>query len=261
MSEIPKKKVDDANKEILKYSLLAMGSSLVPGKEFDPLVDSALQYKMIVELEDIYEVKNGITIQKFVSVIIDNFAWKVVGSKITGFTKYLPPPFNTAAALQVAWDFVTTFAIGHTFRKVFEHAHKNNIEPNMSNIADLVLESLIEGKEYFIRNFTTILGMSKITLEKLDIDIDKVAADGKKIFDSQDELTKEFHEIIAATKKAVHDLGSTQADFDKTMDELVKKNDTPSIEMLEAELNIRELNGEDVGDLRTFLNNLKNIAS
>lgn len=259
MTEVPKELQSEANSEILKYSLMAMGSSLIPGKEFDPMVDSLLQYQMIQKLQDIYEIKNKITLKKFAAVIIDNLAWKVVGSKLTGLLKYLPPPFNSAAALQIAWDFVTTFAIGHAFRKVFEVAYRKGVDPDMSNISSLVMESIIESGKYFVRNFTTILGMSKITLEKVDIDIDEMVKRGKEIFDGQDVLAAKFQKLVEETKSDVTKLSMEQADFDLVMAELANKIDTASIEMLETEINLRELNGEQVQGLRAFLKILKNL--
>lgn len=258
MKEIPANMRAAANTEILKYSFFAAGSSLIPGKDFDPMADSLLQYQMISKLEDIYQIDETITPKKFFGVIIDNLAWKVIGSKITGALKFLPPPFNTAAFIQIVWDFVTTFAIGHAFRKLFEIAYKNEIKPDMSNIGPLVAESFREAIQYLINNFTEIIGFSKITLEKVDIDIDQVVKEGQAIFAGEEKLIREFEKMVDATKKAVSKLGLTQEDFDQKMKELAQKIGKPSIEMLEAELNLRELNGEDISELREYLTFIKN---
>lgn len=258
MKEIPKTKRDAANSEILKYSCIAAGSSLIPGKGLDPFADSILQYQMISKLEEIYEIDETITAKKFLAVIIDNLSWKMIGDKIIGALKFLPPPFNSAAFIQIVWDFVTTFTIGHAFRKLYETAYKNEVNPDLSSIASLVAESFSEAVQYFISNFTEIIGFSKITLEIVDIDIDQVVKEGQAIFAGEEKLIREFKKMVDATKKAVSELGFTQEEFDQKMKELAQKIGKPSIEMLEAELNIREINGEDTSELREYLTFLKN---
>lgn len=250
-------KSEAADNIILKYSLYASSSSLIPGLLFDDLADTAIQYKMIEELKKIYGIKTSMDFGNFVSIVVDNLAWKVVGDQIlkilNGFS--LATANVLGSLIQMAWDFITTMVIGFVFKKLYEHPELFGKDGNI-NYTILFQECLPQAIQYFKDNILTILGLGKITLVKYEKEIVGIVEEVKNVNTAYDQNVEMWKQKIRNTMDDLIKLRGTTEDFKRGIQILLKELGSPSKALIHAELEIRKAKGEKVDDLLLYVENI-----
>lgn len=238
---------NNADNVIWQFSILAGLSGATPIPGADMLLDTPLQYAMIVQLKSNYEIDDSFNFKELFAIIIDNiYAKKATRLLISAF-KFIPIIGQALGSIAAyIYDFAYTFAIGKIFKKLFREAYLNGTKPDITNIKTIIEYAWNETCDYIKNNWKTIINASKFSLEIYEVDLKKLK---NEIIDTN--ITK--NEIIQKNMEKLQEIVQnlqiqkfTTDDFRKELDLITEKLNEPSLDMIKAQVEIAKLKGEKI---------------
>lgn len=236
-----------ADKKIWSYSIIAASTSFIPYPILDMVGDSLLQYKMIIELKEIYCISESINLKLILAAILDNLVFNKIFQKIGSILKVIPAIGTISGSLiQLFFKFTYTYALGKTFKSLFRIAYLEQKPVDFFNISNILKENINEAYKYVKNNFMNILFSSKHVLEKYEVDLKKLAEDIEENNLTSDlYFEKTYHQISEAISE-LNILKCTTDEFFNQLDKIDDNLKMPTFDFIKSKYELAKMQDKEI---------------